>query len=96
MSAPLSIDTEQNMCYAIKRAERRETPSLMACSKVIHGQCSRCGKVGANHFSPGTGARVRDKTDWERERVQSVHAFFKAKRKRFPTQAQLRMFDSAR
>ena len=56
----------------------------MSCSKVMHGDCSRCGKVGQNHFKRAWIAYSE-----EQERKQIQHAFFQAKKK-FPTKAQLR------
>jgi len=58
----------------------------MACSKVMHGNCSRCGKVGPAHFKKPGLADCEDS-----ERKQILDAFFqaKARRKGFPTKAQL-------
>jgi len=58
----------------------------MACSKVMHGNCSRCGKVPASHF-----AKPRIPNSPEQERKQVKHAFFQKKgRSAFPTKAQLK------
>ena len=66
MSAPLYFCEE--MCYATKRESNGCPLTLegeLACSKVIHGECSRCGKVGQSHFA---NARARNEKDRERER----------------------------
>ncbi len=96
MSAPLIVDKEIFLCYATKRVEKGVPPNLMACSRVIHGECSRCGKVPASHFARAKPEGVRNEEDWERERIKSVHAFFQAKRAYRPTKAQLRMYINAK
>ena len=42
----------------------------------------------ANSPNPG----VRDEEDWSRERLKGQHAFFSAKRKHFPSPAQLKLW----
>ncbi len=75
-------------------SDKKVTPDRnMACSKVMYGNCSRCGKVGASHFG-----REGPPNSEEQERKQIQHAFFAAKKakKSFPTAAQLRMNFNAR
>ena len=69
-------------------SEKRESPNLMACSKVGYGKCSRCGSVGKTHFGRpwvGHGAEQQKKGQ------QELNAFF-SKKKKFPSKAQLRLF----
>jgi len=58
----------------------------------MHGACARCGKVPPSHFAAPPSARIRDASDWERERLKSVHAFFSKKRKNAAPKAQLKLW----
>ena len=79
------------LCY--KAGNRRETPDLMACSKVMHGNCSRCGVVGESHFTRGSTAS-RERTEKEERRALRAE-FFKKKKSYTPSKAQIRMFVDA-
>jgi len=61
----------------------------MACSKVIHGQCSRCGRVGESHFQD---PRLKDRSKPHRQ--PGVDTFFSKRKKGFPSAAQLRLFSA--
>ncbi len=59
----------------------------MACSRMGYGKCSRCGAVNPTHFSRQGPA---DREDKERKQIQ--HAFFQARKKPFPSKAQLKLW----
>jgi len=61
----------------------------MACSRVIYGTCSRCGKVSKTHF----GVKGPENSE-KQERQQIQHAFFQKKAKWPTSKAQLRMLDA--
>ncbi len=69
----------------MKRESRGVFPDIMSCSRVMYGQCSRCGTVGKTHFE-----RARRQNSEEQERKQIQHTFFSAKRKYITAPAQLK------
>ena len=69
-------------------SDRRTPPNLfMSCSRIMYGQCSRCGAVSKTHFERGWAPNSQ-----EQERKQIQHAFFQKKTKFSTPKAQLRMF----
>ena len=71
----------------MKQVRNKRIPTLevrMACHKVKYGYCSRCGSVGETHFAKPW---LEDRKN--KERLQSVHAFF-SKKTKFPTPSQLK------
>jgi len=80
------LDNTKKLWYTLQCERKRETPDLMACSRIMHGNCSRCGKVGATHF-----AKPRAANSEEQERKQIQHAFFQKRQRFVPSKAQLRL-----
>ena len=79
------------VCYIA--SDKWETPNLMSCAKGIHGSCTRCGQVGANHFVREPSVPRGDPRSAEDERRHLRTAFFKAKRSYPPHKKQARLLD---
>ena len=75
------------VCYVA--GDRRVSPNLMACSRISHGNCSRCGTVGASHFKRGFEPAVERTPEEER---RALRAEFFAQKGRYPTKAQQKRF----
>jgi len=89
MSAPLTVDNRVILWYTMKYERRGRPLTFMACSKVRHGTCSRCGKVGESHFRRGEASPLPRTAAQERRALQAE--FFKKKARR-PLKGQRHLF----